>query len=136
MARMDTNEMRAGRELLLGQEVYAIVGAAMEVHNELGSGFAEAVYQEAMERELAARGIPFERQKRLRIAYKGQLLEKEYIADVVCYGQVIVEIKAQRELKTREECQIINYLRATKLQVGVLINFGDPGRLEWHRMVC
>ena len=136
MARMGTNEMRDGKDLLLGKEVYAIVGAAMEVHNELGSGFAEAVYQEAMELELTARGIPFERQKKLRISYKGKLLEKEYIADLVCYDQIIVEIKAQRELKTREECQIINYLRATNLQVGVLINFGDPGRLDWHRMVC
>ena len=135
MARMGTNEMRDGKDLLLGKEVYAIVGAAMEVHNELGSGFAEAVYQEAMELELTARGIPFERQKKLRISYKGKLLEKEYIADLVCYDQIIVEIKAQRELKTREECQIINYLRATNLQVGVLINFGDPSRLDWHRMV-
>ncbi len=133
---MDTNEMRAGKDLILGKEVYAIVGAAMDVHNELGSGFAEAVYQEAMELELTARGIPFERQKKLRISYKGRLLDKEYVADLVCYGQVIVEIKAQRELKTREECQIINYLHATKLQVGVLINFGDPARLDWHRMVC
>jgi len=133
---MGTNEMRDGKDLLLGKEVYAIVGAAMEVHNELGSGFAEAVNQEAMELELTARGIPFERQKKLRISYKGKLLEKEYIADLVCYDQIIVEIKAQRELKTREECQIINYLRATNLQVGVLVNVGDPGRLDWHRMVC
>ena len=81
---MGTNEMRDGKDLLLGKEVYAIVGAAMEVHNELGSGFAEAVYQEAMELELTARGIPFERQKKLRISYKGKLLEKEYIADLVC----------------------------------------------------
>ena len=136
MARMGTNEMRDGKDLLLGKEVYAIVGAAMEVHNELGSGFAEAVNQEAMELELTARGIPFERQKTLRISYKGKLLEKEYIADLVCYDQIIVEIKAQRELKAREECQIINYLRATNLQVGVLVNFGDPSRLDWHRMVC
>jgi GxxExxY protein len=133
---MDTNERGGGRNLLLADEVYAIVGAAMDVHNELGSGFAEAVYQEAMERELTLRGIPFERQVTLRIWYKGQLLEKEYVADLLCYGKVIVEIKAQRELKTREECQIINYLRATKLQVGVLISFGDPARLDWHHMVC
>ncbi len=136
MTRIDTNKIRREGVLLLGEEVYAIVGAGIEVHNELGSGFAEAVYQEAMEIELRRLEIPFESQKVLRIHYKGQLLAKEYIADLVCFGTVIVEIKSQRELKRREECQIINYLKATKLQVGVLMNFGDPGRLDWHRMVC
>jgi GxxExxY protein len=128
--------MQSNRELLLADEVYAIVGAAMAVHNELGNGFAEAVYQEAMEMELTARGIPFERQKSIQISYKGQTLKKEYVADLVCFGQIIVEIKAQRELKNREECQCINYLKATKLRVGVLINFGDPARLDWQRVVC
>jgi len=122
-------------ELLLKNEVYAIVGAAMEVHKVLSSGFAEAVYQEAMEIELRARGIPFESQKVLRVRYKDVLLQKEYVADLVCFGQIIVELKAQRELTPREEAQIINYLRATGLRVGVLINFGDPGRLDWQRFV-
>jgi GxxExxY protein len=132
---MDTNENQSGKNLLHADEVYAIVGSAMEVHNELGAGFAEAVYQEAMELELTSRGIPFERQKKLRIKYKDQLLEKEYLADLVCYGQIIVEIKAQRDLRPREESQCINYLKVTGLRVGLLINFGDPGRLEWQRLV-
>jgi GxxExxY protein len=136
MTRADPNGNKTRRDLILADEVYAIVGAAMDVHNELGSGFAEAVYQEAMEIELAARGIPFERQKVIRIKYKGRTLQKEYIADLVCYGKIIVEIKAQRELKSREESQCINYLKATNLPVGVLINFGDPGRLDWQRIVC
>ena len=122
-------------DLLLKDEVYAVVGAAFAVHNELRSGFAEAVYQEAMEVELRLRGIPFERQKRLRISYKGHDLATEFVADLVCYGSVIVELKAQRELAGYEEAQVINYLRATGLRVGLLINFGDPARLEWHRYV-
>jgi GxxExxY protein len=136
MTRMDTNEIQTKKELLFAQEVYAIIGAAMDVHNELGSGFAEAVYQEAMEMELTARGIPFERQVPLKIKYKGKTLKKEYVADLICYGQIVVEIKAQRELKGREESQCLNYLKATQLRLGVLINFGDPGRLDWQRVIC
>ena len=131
MARINTN----GKELIARDEVYAIVGAAMEVHTELGAGFAEAVYQEAMEIELALKGVPFERQKRINIAYKGRPLESEFIADLICYGSIIVELKAIRETGKREEAQVINYLRATGLRVGLIINFGDPGRLDWDRYV-
>jgi GxxExxY protein len=123
-------------ELLLKDEVYASVGAAIEVHKELGSGFLEAVYQEAMELELGSRGIPFESQKELCIYYKGRCLEKRYIADVVCFGTVLVELKAMSaEIGGREESQMLNYLKATGLRVGLIINFGDAGRLDWKRMV-
>jgi GxxExxY protein len=122
-------------DLLLADEVYAIVGAAMAVHNELRSGFAECVYQESMEIELGLRGIPFERQKQLQIMYKGQALEAVFIADLICFGSVIVELKSQHKLAGYEEAQIINYLRATGIRVGLLINFGDPARLDWHRYV-
>ena len=137
---MDTNRDigRGGSvrpDLLLRDEVYAIIGAAMEVHTEFGAGFLEAAYQEAMELELGLRGIPFEPQKPLRLRYKGFVLKKEYCADLVCYGQVIVEIKAMREVTGREEAQLLNYLKATGLCVGLLINFGDPGRLDWKRLV-
>lgn len=71
----------------------------------------------------------------LHIRYKGRTLEKEYIADLVCFEQIIVEIKAMREITNREERQLLNYLKATGMRVGVLINFGDPGRLDWHRIV-
>jgi GxxExxY protein len=121
--------------LLLKDEVYAIVGAAMEVHTEMGAGFLEHVYQESMELELGLRRIPFESQKVLQIRYKGTVLKKDYCADFVCFGQIIVEIKAMRELTGREEAQLLNYLKATGLRVGVLINFGDPGRLDWKRLV-
>jgi len=122
-------------EMLCKDEVYAIVGAAMEVHSQMGSGFAEAVYQETMEIELALRGIPFERQVKLKIFYKEHELQCEYIADLIGYGSVIIEIKAIRELTNRDEAQIINYLKATGVRVGVLIYVGDPARLDWHRFV-
>jgi GxxExxY protein len=122
-------------DLLLKDEVYAIVGAAMDVYNELGSGFLEAVYQEALEIELTERNIPFESQKELHIDYKGRRLKKTYIADLVVIGKIIVELKALGRLTTIEDAQILNYLKATGLGVGVLLNFGAPGKLEWVRRV-
>lgn len=122
-------------ELLLRDEVYAVIGAAIEVHRELGAGFLEAVYQESLEMELALRGIPFVPQQPLTIRYKGRPLKKEYIADVICYGQVIVELKALDHLSGKEVSQLLNYLRATGLRVGLLINFGSHGKLEWKRLV-
>ena len=122
-------------ELLLKDEVYAIVGAAIEVYNELGSGFLEAVYQEAMELELGWRRIPFEPQKELCIYYKGRCLQKKYLADLICFGSVLIELKAIDQIGTKEESQMLNYLKATGLRVGVITNFGDPGQLDWKRMV-
>ncbi len=122
-------------ELLLRDEVYAVVGAAMEVYNQLGCGFLEAVYQEAMEIELAERGIPFEAQKPLRVTYKGRQLKKEYVADILAYAALLGELKAMEHLTSKEESQLLNYLHATKLRVGVLLNFGSVRGLEWKRMV-
>ena len=121
-------------KLFLKEEVYAIVGAAMEVHKELGPGFLEAVYQEALEIEFALRGIPFESQKELAIYYKGHRLKKTYAVDCLNYGKVVVEIKALDRLTSKEESQLLNYLKATGLEVGVLINFGTKS-LEWKRMI-
>jgi GxxExxY protein len=122
-------------ELVCKEEVYAIVGAAMEVYNELGSGFLEAVYQEALEIEFASRGIPHEAQKDLLIFYKGHRLKKTYTADFEAFDQVIVEVKAIDRLTLGNEGQLLNYLSATGLKVGVLINFGATNNLEWKRMV-
>jgi GxxExxY protein len=122
-------------DLLLKDEVYAIVGAAIEVHRELGSGFLEAVYQEALAIELSSRTVPFVALKPLRVNYKGRALLKEYVADFVCFEQIIVELKALDRLTGREEAQLLNYLKATQLRVGLLINFGSIGKLEWKRMV-
>lgn len=121
--------------IILGDESYAIVGAAIEVHRELGPGFLEAVYQEAMEIELASRGIPFVAQTRIRVRYKERTLNRDYVADLVCYDQVIVEIKALSRLSGKEEAQTINYLKATGLRLGILLNFGSHGKLEWKRLV-
>src|SRR4051812_49807493 len=118
-------------EILFKEEVYAIVGAAMTVHRELGAGFLEAVYQEALEIELRIRHIAFESQQPLTILYKGQRLKKEYIADLVCFGSIIVELKALDQLSGKEEAQLLNYLKATSVRVGLLINFGTPAKLEW-----
>ncbi len=120
--------------LLLKDEVYAIVGAAMEVHRNLGCGFLEGVYQEALEIELTGRGIPYLPQKELPILYKGMQLKKVYVADFVVYDKIIVELKASNGLTSVDEAQILNYLKATGMKVGVLINFGKDS-LEWKRKV-
>lgn|SRR5574341_1101137 len=122
-------------ELLLKDEVYAIIGAAMEVYNQLGAGFIEPVYQEAMEIEIAERQIPAEPQHEIVIKYKNRQLKKFYIADLLCFDKIIVELKAMDGLTTREEAQLINYLKATGLQIGLLINFGSAVKLEWRRLI-
>jgi GxxExxY protein len=121
-------------ELKFKKEVYAVVGAAMEVHREKGCGFAEPVYQECMEIELAGRKVPAEAQKEMAIFYKGRQLKKTYLADFVAFGKIIVELKALDKLTSREESQVINYLKSSGLEVGVLINFGALS-LEWKRIV-
>ncbi|HLL90828.1 MAG TPA: GxxExxY protein [Tepidisphaeraceae bacterium] len=123
------------QELLLKDEVYALVGAAMAVHNDLKSGYLEAVCQEAMEVELAERGVPFVSQAVVPVWYRGRQLKKGYVADLICYGKIVVELKVTPEITPREEAQLLNYLHATRHRVGVLICFGDPGRLEWQRYV-
>ena len=122
-------------ELLLKEEVYAVVGVAIEVHRELGSGFLEPVYQEAMEMELAERTIPFLAQQALSIRYKGRVLVKQYVPDLVCYDQIIGELKALDRLSGTEESQLLNYLKASGLRVDLLVNFGSQGKLEWKRFV-
>lgn len=127
--------MHEEKELIFKEEVYAIVGAAIEVHRELGSGFLEHVYQVALKIELTDRNIPFESEKSLSIHYKGRPMGVEYRTDLICYEQIIVELKALKKLSGTEEGQVLNYLKATGLKVGVLINFGSYGRLEWRRLV-
>lgn len=122
-------------ELIYREEVFQIIGAAIEVHKILGSGFLEAVYQEALEYELSLRKTPFVSQQPLKIQYKTHILNKEYIADLVCFDSIIVELKALQRLTGHEESQIINYLKATGMRVGLLINFGSSGKLEWKRLV-
>jgi len=113
---------------------YAIIGAAMEVHSHLGCGFLEPVYQEAMGLELANRGIPFQPQLELRLFYKGARLAAFYKADFVCFEAIIVELKALAQLGGVEDAQVINYLKATGLRVGLLLNSGAQS-LQCKRLV-
>ena len=115
-------------------QTYAVIGAAMEIHRTLGHGFLEAVYQEAALIEFPSRQIPFEHEVPFEIHYKGNLLNTHYRADFVCFGSIIVEFKAQSQLTSADEAQLLNYLKATGYQRGLLINFGAP-RLEYKRMV-
>ena len=107
------------------QELYAIIGAAMEVQNELGEGFLELVYHDALNVELGLRGIPYETEKQIAIHYKGKPLERIYKADLVCYGNVVLELKSVEKLKAEHTAQLLNYLKATGMPMGVLINFGE-----------
>lgn len=121
--------------LLFENEVNEIVGAGMEVYNELDPGFLEPVYQEAMEIETASGGLGLKPQCEIPIRYKGRLLKKYYIADLVDPEKLVVELKAESRLTSRSEGQILNYLKATGLPVGVLINFGSQLKMEWKRFV-
>lgn len=123
-------------ELLYKDEVYAFVGAAMEVYNTLGPGFAEPVYQEALGIELGARKILAKAQQELPIFYKNIRLQKIYLADFIAYDKIVVEIKALEKLSTKEEAQLLNYLKATGHPLGLLINFGALNDLEWKRMAA
>jgi GxxExxY protein len=113
---------------------HAIIGAAMEVHRELGSGFLEAVYQEALEREFSDRDIPFQSQPAVQISYKGRLLNKAYHPDFICFDNIVVELKAMANLSGTEVAQLINYLKATNMNTGLLLNFGAKS-LEFKRLV-
>ena len=105
----------------------------MEVHNELGNGFLEPVYQEALEEEFKIQGIPYVREKLLPIMYKGKQLKKEYYADFVCYDDIIVELKAVSVLSKPHKAQVLNYLNAANKEIGLLINFGET-KLKWERL--
>ncbi|HEY3290047.1 MAG TPA: GxxExxY protein [Anaerolineae bacterium] len=115
-------------------QTHAIIGTAMEVHRQLGPGFLEAVYQEALAVEFAARSIPFSREYELPVYYKGQRLPCSYRADFVCYESVIVELKALKSITGVEEAQLLNYLKATSLERGLLLNFGCPS-LQFKRFI-
>lgn len=121
-------------DLIYKDECFKIIGACIEVHNTLGCGFLEPVYQEALSIEFQKQDIPFEKEKVLSIRYKDIELEKKYIADFVCYDKIIVELKALSSLSSEHESQVLNYLKATGYKLGLLINFGEKS-LKYKRMV-
>lgn len=116
-------------------QTYAIIGAAIEVHRVLGPGFLEGVYQEALAAELAGRGIVFKREAPLPVACKGQRLPCTYKADFLCFGEVIVELKAAECLTAANESQVVNYLKASGLERGLVLNFG-ASRRQHKRLIC
>ncbi len=120
-------------DILFKQESFSIVGAAMQVHATLGCGFSEKVYQEALEIEFTKRGIPFEREKRLQIGYKDTILKTDYYVDFLCYGSIVVELKALSEILGEHKAQVINYLKAGNFKLGYLFNFGQLS-LHYERL--
>lgn len=121
-------------DLLQKDDTYEIIGAAMEVHKVLGAGFLEAVYQEAFEAELINRNIAYSREQEIDIYYKDIKLKKKYFADFIIYDSIIVELKALKELNNDHKAQLINYLKATGYEIGLLINFGTRS-LQYKRLI-
>ena len=136
----DRLEIREGEmyykeeDLIYKDESYKIIGACLEVHMKLGCGYLEPVYQEALEYEFMDRNIPFEREKILNIKFKNRTLSQSYKADFVCYGKIIVELKALPVISSIEDAQVLNYLKITGYKLGLLINFGKES-LEIKRKV-
>ena len=120
--------------LLYPEESYRINGAIYEVHKELGPGLLEKVYQQALEKELKLQGIPYEREKDFTIMYKGEKLDQKYIADFVCYGKIVVELKAVDEILPVHKAQVINYLAITGYKLGMLVNF-NAQKIKVERIV-
>ena len=123
-------------DLIYADEVYAIQGAVFEVYKTLGSGFLESVYQEALEMELAARGIPYKAQPEIVVSYKGTQLRQTYRADIICFDSIILELKAVKQLLPEHSAQLYNYLRATDMKLGLLVNFSHYPGVEIKRIAC
>ena len=120
--------------MLYKEDAYKIIGMAMDVHKELGCGFLEAVYQEALEIEFKKQGIPFVREQKIEIVYKGQTLTKYYMADFICHDIIIIEVKALSDLTSQHVSQTLNYLKAPNLKLALLINFGERS-LKYQRII-
>ena len=121
-------------DFLYEQESYAIRGACFEVYREMGPGFLEAVYQECLAREFAQQNIPFAAQRELSLQYKGTPLVQTYAPDFICYDKIIIEIKGAREIAPEHKAQLLNYLKATGMKLGLLVNFGHHPQIQIERM--
>ena len=122
-------------DLLYKNECYVIQGAIFEVYREMGCGFLEAVYQECLEKEFKATDIPFIPQTELKLKYKGELLRQIYKPDFICYGKIIVELKAVSALTDEHMAQVFNYLKATDMKLGLLVNFGNYPKAKIERII-
>lgn len=131
----DAKDAKDAKEgLLYRDECYAIQGAIFDVYREMGCGFLEAVYQECLEKEFRSRNLSFVAQKELSLSYKGEPLNQTYKPDFICYGKIIVELKAIKEIAPEHKAQLLNYLKATGLELGLLINFGTYPKVEIVRI--
>ena len=120
---------------LYKQQGHELIGAAMEVYNEMGAGFLEEVYQECLETELTSRQLPFVSQTPLELYFKGKKMKKRYKPDLFAFDLIVVELKAVKNLTGVDEAQLVNYLKGSRKLVGYLFNFGYPGKLQWKRMI-
>ena len=121
-------------KLLFEKESYAIIGSCMKVHNELGAGFLESVYHEALEKELYENDVPFRSKEKLRLFYKDSPMNKFFVADFICFDKIILEIKASSFMHKSSDAQVINYLKSTNKKLGLLVNFGETS-LNWKRFI-
>lgn len=124
----------ADSNFLFKSECYKIIGSCMDVHSNLGCGFLESVYQEALELEFIRNSIPYEVESQIDIHYKGVVLDKKYSSDFICYDEIILELKAVKSIEDIHVAQLMNYLKATRKKVGYLINFGSRS-LEYKRFI-
>jgi GxxExxY protein len=129
----ETHEIH--EKLLYKEECFKIQGAVFEVYKEMGSGFLENIYQECLEREFTIRTIPFQSQRELSVYYKGVQLRQSYKADFICYESIVVELKAVKDVAPDHKAQLFNYLKATKLRLGLLINFGHYPKVQIVRVI-
>lgn len=120
--------------ILYKEETYAVQGAVFEVYRQMGCGFLEAVYHECLERELKERGIPFVSQQPLDITYKGKPLTQTYKADMVCFDKIVLELKAEKDVSPEHKAQVFNYLRASGLRLGMIVNFGHHPQVQIVRI--
>lgn len=120
-------------ELVYKEESYAILGACFEVYKTMGCGFLEAVYQECLEIEFDHRRIPYEPKPALRLAYRDRILKHGYQPDLICFGKIVLELKAISAIADEHRAQLLNYLHATEMQLGILLNFGHYPKLEYER---
>jgi GxxExxY protein len=125
---------KQAEDFLFKEECYQIIGAAMEVHTVLGAGFLEAVYQEALGIEFTNSRIPYEKEALLDVKYKGILLDKRYIADFICFDEIIVELKTTEIIIPDHVAQVLNYLKATNTKLGLILNFG-ASKLQYKRVI-
>jgi GxxExxY protein len=127
--------MTAQNTEYMGPEGYELIGAAFEVHRELGGGMSEQIYQESFELELGFRSINFIAKGELKLFYKGHLLEKKYYPDLLISKEIVTELKSVKVLNSEHERQLLNYMRITRKAVGYLVNFGPLDKLEWKRFI-